>query len=78
MHTFKLGDKVYHKADSAPFEVVGIRKEEVEIEGDFSGGIHNVVQKSWVSHAEIKPYDKTKVTYYINGKPYRNSKPIVK
>lgn len=77
MHNFKLGDKVYHKADLAPFEVVGIRKEEVEIEGDWSGGIRNVVQKSWVNHAEIKPYDKTKVKYYINGKPYRNGNPIL-
>ena len=31
MHNFKLGDKVYHKADAARFEVVGIRKETVEI-----------------------------------------------
>ena len=34
MHNFKLGDKVYYRADAAPFEVVGIRKTTVEIQGD--------------------------------------------
>lgn len=72
MHNFKLGDKVYHKADSSPFEVVGIRKTTVEIQGDWSGGTHNVNQKSWVNHTEIQPYDQTKVRYYIGGKPFRN------
>jgi len=28
--------------------VVGIRKTEVELEGDYSGGTHNVCQKSWL------------------------------
>ena len=28
-------------------EVVGIRKNEVELEGDYSGGTHNVCQKDW-------------------------------
>lgn len=72
MHNFKLGDKIYHKADAAPFEVVGIRKETVEIEGDWSGGTHNVCQKGWVKHTDIEPYDKTKVRYYVNGKPFMN------
>ena len=54
MHNFKLGDKVYHKADAAPFEVVGIRKTTVEIQGEWSGGTHNVNQKWWVNHTEIK------------------------
>lgn len=76
MHNFKLGDKVYHRADAAPFEVVGIRKNTVEIKGDWSGGTHNVNQKAWVNHTEIKTYDETKVTYYINGKPYRNGTPL--
>jgi len=72
MHNFKLGDKVYHKADAAPFEVVGVRKTEVEIQGDWSGGTHNVNQKGWVNYTEIKPYDKAKVKYYIDGKPFMN------
>ncbi len=29
-------------------KVVGIRKAEVELEGDYSGGTHNVVQKDWL------------------------------
>lgn len=38
IHEFKLGDKVYHRYDAAPFEVVGIRKTTVEIQGNWSGG----------------------------------------
>ena len=67
----KIGDLVYYPADAAPFIVVGIRKDEVEIEGDWSGGTHNVCQKSWVKLTKIKPYDESKVTYYDKqGKPY--------
>ena len=29
-------------------KIVGIRKHEVELEGDYSGGTHNVTQKSWM------------------------------
>jgi|TARA_R110000851_G_C12753114_1_gene532247 hypothetical protein len=72
MHDFKLDDKVCYKADAAPFEVVGIRKTTVEIQGDWSGGTHNVNQKGWVKHTEIKPYDQTKVRYYVDGKPFTN------
>ena len=72
MHNFKLGDEVYHRADAAPFEVVGIRKDSVEIQGDWSGGIHNVSQTGWVNHTEIELYDKSKVKYYINGQPFIN------
>lgn len=32
-----------------PFEIVGIRKTEVELLGDYSGGTHSVKQKSWMS-----------------------------
>lgn len=32
-----------------PFKIVGIREHEVELEGDFSGGTHNVRQKDWFS-----------------------------
>ena len=54
------------------FTMVGIRKETVEIEGDWSGGTHNVCQKGWVKHTDIEPYDQTKVRYYVNGKPFMN------
>ena len=32
-----------------PFKIVGIRENEIELEGDFSGGTHNVNQKDWFS-----------------------------
>lgn len=47
----KLGDMCYHKKiydGKEKMEVVGIRKKEVELEGDYSGGTHNVCQKSWM------------------------------
>lgn len=30
-----------------PFKIVGIRENQIELEGDFSGGTHNVCQKDW-------------------------------
>jgi hypothetical protein len=46
----KLGQKVYHKDiywGKEQMKVVGIREKEVELEGDYSGGTHNVCQKDW-------------------------------
>lgn len=31
-----------------PFKVVGIRENQIELQGDYSGGTHNVNQKSWI------------------------------
>lgn len=31
-----------------PFKIVGIRKDLVELEGDYSGGTHPVVQADWI------------------------------
>lgn len=61
---YKLGDEVYYPCDAAPFAVVGIRKEEIEIQGDFSGGTHNVCQRSWVPLSEVKPFDYSKMKTY--------------
>lgn len=47
----KLGMFVYHKElywGREPMKVVGIRETEVELEGDYSGGTHNVCQKDWL------------------------------
>lgn len=47
-----LGQKARHKeiyGGKETFEIVGIRKDQVELEGDFSGGTHNVKQTSWVN-----------------------------
>lgn len=73
---YKLGDKVYHKADTAPFEVVGLRTNSIEIRGDWSGGTHNSVGDCWVKYGDIELYDGTKVRYYEKGKPFINGKPV--
>ena len=36
-----------------PFKLVGIRENQVELEGDFSGGTHNVCQKEWFNDEKI-------------------------
>lgn len=36
-----------------PFKVVGIREDEVELEGDFSGGTHSVCQKDWFKDDKV-------------------------
>jgi|688.fasta_scaffold419453_2 hypothetical protein len=57
MEKVKLGDEVYFPSDIAPFKVVGIRADELEIEGDFSGGmVHKYSGVSWVKRSECKPY----------------------
>lgn len=38
--------KVYN--GNEPLKVVGIRKDSVELEGDYSGGTHNVCQRDWL------------------------------
>lgn len=46
-----LGQKARHKDlynGKEVFEIVGIKKNEVLLEGDFSGGTHNVNQESWM------------------------------
>ncbi len=46
-----LGMKVFHKGiynGKELMTVVGIRYTEVELEGDYSGGTHNVKQTSWL------------------------------
>jgi hypothetical protein len=58
---YKLGDKVttdyyYH---GEVFEVVGIRENELELRGDWSGGTHCVDQIGW--------YEKSKCRKKKNG-----------
>ena len=48
----ELGMMVYHEKiydGKEKMKVVGIRETEVELEGDYSGGTHNVTQKDWQS-----------------------------
>lgn len=47
----QIGEVVYHRKlydFKESFEVVGITKIAVLLEGDFSGGTHNVTQKDWM------------------------------
>jgi hypothetical protein len=36
-----------------PFKVVGIRENQVELQGDFSGGTHNVSQRDWLDDDKV-------------------------
>jgi hypothetical protein len=48
---FYLGQTVYHRdvyEHREPLEVVGIRKDELELEGDYSGGTAGFKQRSWM------------------------------
>jgi len=47
----QLGMDVFHEKiydGKECMKVVGIRVGEVELEGDYSGGTHNVIQKDWL------------------------------
>ena len=48
----RLGQNVYHKDiywGRERMKIVGLREKQVELEGDYSGGTHNVCQKEWNS-----------------------------
>ena len=53
---YRLGDKVtidlYNHSEV--FKVVGIREMELELEGDWSGGTHNVNQTGWRNISRCK------------------------
>ena len=36
-----------------PFKIIGIRESQVELEGDFSGGTHNVIQRDWFDDENV-------------------------
>lgn len=47
----EIGQTVYHRdvySHKEPLKIVGIREKEIELEGDYSGGTHNVTQKQWM------------------------------
>jgi hypothetical protein len=49
--SFRIGDIVYHRSvyeHKEPLKVVGIMEDELLLEGDYSGGTHNVCQRSWL------------------------------
>lgn len=46
----KIGMTVYHRdvySHREPLKIVGITETEIKLQGDFSGGTHNVVQEAW-------------------------------
>lgn len=44
-------NKVYDGHE--PLKIIGIRKNQVELEGDFSGGTHNVTQSQWFDDKDV-------------------------
>lgn len=49
--SFSIGQTVYHRSvyeHKEPLKVVGITEDKLLLEGDFSGGTHNVVQRDWL------------------------------
>ncbi len=50
-NSLKIGDIVYHRSiyeHKEALKVVGILEDKLLLEGDFSGGTHNVSQRSWL------------------------------
>lgn len=37
-----------------PLKVIGIREHELELQGDYSGGTHNVIQSDWLPREGFK------------------------
>lgn len=53
---FKIGQTVYHRQiydHKEPLKIVGIRENELELEGDYSGGTNNIVGKQWMPIAGV-------------------------
>ena len=51
MQKFELGQTVYHRnvyEHKEPLKIVGILEDKLFLEGDFSGGTHNVIQRDWL------------------------------
>ena len=49
--SFRIGDIVYHRSvyeHKEPLKVVGITEDKLLLEGDYSGGTHNIVQRDWL------------------------------
>ena len=50
-HKLEIGQFVYHREiynHRERMKIVGLRQNEVELEGDYSGGTNNVCQKQWM------------------------------
>lgn len=75
MDNLKLNQIVFHKDiywGREPMRIVGIREKEVELEGDYSGGTHNVCQKDWES-IEGLLLERAPRPGSVYGAPWRNT-----
>lgn len=49
--SFQIGQTVYHRnvyEHKEPLKIVGILEDKLLLEGDFSGGTNNVIQRDWL------------------------------
>lgn len=54
----QIGDFGYHSDiyhGKELMEVVGLRRDTIELQGDYSGGTHNVCQKDWLPRLGFIP-----------------------
>jgi hypothetical protein len=60
-HTqLRIGQNVYHKDiynGRELMEIIGIKKDKVELEGDYSGGTNNVCQSDWEAIQGVITYE---------------------
>jgi hypothetical protein len=70
---YKLNQKVYHKSvydGKELLKIVGIRETELELEGDYSGGTHAVLQKDWMPIDGVIMYTKIVAAFPGCGKTH--------
>lgn len=51
MKKLNIGDIVYHRSiyeHKEPMKIVGLTETHVELEGDYSGGTNNIIQRDWL------------------------------
>ena len=71
VENLRFGQMVYHKDlywGREQMKIVGLRENEVELEGDYSGGTHNVCQRGWMPIKGVRlTYNNKKFVYlHIN------------
>lgn len=50
-NNFKIGQVVYHRSvyeHKEPLTIIGLTKDKLLLEGDYSGGTNNVTQRDWL------------------------------
>ena len=75
MGKFYLGQTVYHKDVydfKEPLEVVGIRANELELRGDYSGGTHHTIGYAWLPISGVACKNQWGVMQYPDDKFFEN------